>query len=163
MEILRYILIVVEVFCCICLIGLVLIQKSKSEGLGMAFGSGMGENLFGSRAGNVLTKMTIVFGVVFMVNTVILAMVYSGVQERSLMATQGGAAPVAQPVEATPGAVVETGAAQPGGVPTLPGADLGDTGTVPQDPAAVPVDAVPAPVEPAAPAPAAEEVPAATP
>ena len=54
------------------LVILILLQKSKSEGLGLAFGSGMGEALFGSRAGNILTKLTIIFAVVFLANTLLL-------------------------------------------------------------------------------------------
>ena len=42
---------------CFLLIGLILIQRSKNEGMGgLAMGAGMGEALFGSRAGNVLTR-----------------------------------------------------------------------------------------------------------
>jgi preprotein translocase subunit SecG len=135
MEALRYILIVVEVICSLCLIGLVLIQKSKSEGLGMAFGSGMGENLFGSRAGNVLTKMTVIFGVVFMVNTVVLTVVYAGARERSLMSVVPVESIPATEVADTPAQVPVEGSvpppAAPVGVPTLPGADLGDAEVAP--------------------------------
>ena len=60
-------------------------QKTKSEGLGLAFGAGVGETLFGSRAGNVLTRITVVLGIVFLANTLVLAIIYSGVSERSLM------------------------------------------------------------------------------
>lgn len=70
-------LIVVEVICCLMLIGLVLLQKSKSEGLGMAFGAGAGESLFGARAGNVLSKATVVLGIVFLVNTLALGMLFA--------------------------------------------------------------------------------------
>jgi protein translocase SecG subunit len=123
MEILRYILLFIEVACSLFLIGLVLIQKSKSEGLGMAFGAGMGENLFGSRAGNVLTKMTVVFAVIFMANTLVLTLVYAGSQERSLMAGQASAPPAGLP-QAQPGPV----APNAGVAPTLPQAPAAQPG-----------------------------------
>mgnify|MGYP001815631394 FL=1 len=67
MLVLKALLLVVLVLCSLLLIGLVLLQKSKSEGLGLAFGAGAGESLFGARAGNVLSKATVVIGCVFMV------------------------------------------------------------------------------------------------
>ena len=142
MDILRYLLLVVEVVCSMALIGLILIQKSKSEGLGLAFGSGMGETLFGSRAGNILTKLTVIFAVVFLVNTLALSQIYSGRRGRSLMGRAGGAqAPMAA---ATRPAQAPQGAAQPvpppaAGAPTLPGADF-YTEEAPAAPAAVPVE-----------------------
>ena len=57
--------IIIEILCCLLLIGIILLQKSKSEGLGLAFGAGAGESLFGARAGNVLSKATVVLGIVF--------------------------------------------------------------------------------------------------
>lgn len=83
----RTILLSIEVIVCLLLIGIILIQQSKgSGGLGTAFGGGMGESLFGSRAGNVLTRATIVLAVVFMVNTLLLALVMAGGRvDRTLM------------------------------------------------------------------------------
>ncbi len=78
MIVLRSFLLLVEVLCSVMLIGLILLQRSKSEGLGAAFGGGMGESLFGSRAGNVLTKMTVILGSVFLVNTLALGILYAG-------------------------------------------------------------------------------------
>lgn len=71
----KVILIVIEVMTSILLIGVILLQKSKDEGLGLAFGAGVGETLFGSRAGNVLTKITIGLAVVFLVNTLLIGVV----------------------------------------------------------------------------------------
>ncbi len=77
MAFLRSFLLIVEVLCSVLLIALILMQRSKSEGLGTAFGGGMGESLFGSRAGNVLSKMTVILGIVFLVNTLILGILYT--------------------------------------------------------------------------------------
>lgn len=111
MEILRFILIVVEVLCCLLLIGVILLQQSKSQGMGLAFGGGMGESLFGSRAGNVLTKITVILALVFLANTTILGIMYtSGGEERSLVES----APAPAPVQAAPsGPVTPAPQAQP--------------------------------------------------
>ncbi|MDD4735979.1 MAG: preprotein translocase subunit SecG [Kiritimatiellae bacterium] len=95
MIIVKYLLISIEAIVSLLLIGIILLQKSKSEGLGMAFGSGMGETLFGSRAGNVLTKGTVILTVVFIVTTIALGIVFSGdTQSKSLLG-----APEAVPVQ----------------------------------------------------------------
>ena len=74
---LKTLFIVIEVLSCLLLIGLILLQKSKSEGLGLAFGAGAGESLFGARAGNVLSKATVVLGIVFLANTILLGMLFA--------------------------------------------------------------------------------------
>ena len=74
---LKALFIVVEVLCCLMLIGLILLQKSKSEGLGMAFGASAGESLFGARAGNVLSKATVILGIVFMASTLVLGALFA--------------------------------------------------------------------------------------
>lgn len=55
------------------LIGLILIQPSKSGGMGAAFG-GVGESAFGGKAGSHLTKTTVVMTAVFFVFALLLAM-----------------------------------------------------------------------------------------
>jgi len=77
MGFLKIVLIIVEVFSCLLIVGLVLIQRSKSEGMGLAFGSGAGESLFGARAGNVLSRATTVLAIVFLVTTLLLGIVFS--------------------------------------------------------------------------------------
>jgi protein translocase SecG subunit len=54
------------------LIGLVLIQPAKSGGMGAAFG-GIGESVFGAKAGSHLTKATVVMTTLFFVLTLTLA------------------------------------------------------------------------------------------
>lgn len=77
MNILRSLLIVIEVFCSVLLIGLILLQKSKGGGLGVAFGGGGEGSMFGSRTGNVLTKATIVLGLIFLLNTLVLGILFT--------------------------------------------------------------------------------------
>ena len=52
--VLTALLVVVEIVSAVLLIGVILIQKTKSQGMGLAFGSGMGESLFGAQIGNVI-------------------------------------------------------------------------------------------------------------
>ncbi|MCX7590510.1 MAG: preprotein translocase subunit SecG [Kiritimatiellae bacterium] len=82
---LYYLLTFVEVLCSFLLLGVILIQRSKSSGLGgLAVGAGMGETLFGPRAGNILTRATVVLAVIFLVNTTILALLGSRRQSTSV-------------------------------------------------------------------------------
>jgi preprotein translocase subunit SecG len=67
---------IVEVFVCLLLIGVILLQRTK--GSGATIGGGMGESLFGAQMGNVLTKSTVVLGVIFLVNTLILSLLTRG-------------------------------------------------------------------------------------
>jgi preprotein translocase subunit SecG len=133
MGILRILLIVVEVATSLLLIGVILLQKTKSEGLGLAFGSGMGETLFGSRAGNVLTKITVTLALVFLANTTILGVIFTNAHETSIMdqrlSTMPVAAPVAQPSAPAPMTAPQTAptlmtAETPVEAPVAPAADV---------------------------------------
>lgn len=95
MVFLKALFIVIEVLCCILLIGLVLLQRSKNEGLGLAFGAGAGESLFGARAGNVLSKATVVLGIVFMASTLILGVLFA--QKDKTLMDEVGRGSTAQP------------------------------------------------------------------
>lgn len=121
MGILRILLIVVEVATSLLLIGVILLQKTKSEGLGLAFGSGMGETLFGSRAGNVLTKITVTLALVFLVNTSILGVLFTNAHETSIMDQRVPAMPMAAPA-GQPSAPAP--AAAPQTAPTLMPAEM---------------------------------------
>ena len=95
---LRYILVFIEAVCSLLLIGVILVQRTKSQGLGMALGGQMGEALFGARMGNVLTRVTVILGIVFLVNTTLLA--YIGASSRRLSVTDdvaGAPIPAAMP------------------------------------------------------------------
>ena len=94
----KAILILIEIVCSILLIVIILLQRSKSEGLGLAFGSQMGESLFGARAGNVLVKATIWLGIIFLVNTTVLAKIYSQDSSQSLISKSSAPAPMARQV-----------------------------------------------------------------
>lgn len=111
MSILISLLLIVEVLSAFLLVVVILAQKSKDQGLGMAFGSGMGESLFGSRAGNVLTRMTVTLATVFMLTTIVLGVLFAkgkGTHTGSVMDKAGSlpapvapAAPMAAPAPAS--------------------------------------------------------------
>lgn len=132
MLIFKILLIAVETICSFLIIGVILLQKSKGEGLGMAFGAEMGESIFGARASNVLVKITIWLGTIFILNTVILAMIYTNASPHSIL---GGRprAPVEQSAPASPGPSLPAMPTMPAPVSPLP---QSPQETTPQTPAA---------------------------
>ncbi|MBU4154490.1 MAG: preprotein translocase subunit SecG [Proteobacteria bacterium] len=99
MTVLRYLLLIVEVVVAILLVATVLLQRSKDQGLGLAFGSGMGESLFGAQAVNVLVKITITLAAIFFLNTILLARMFTAPQAgKSVMAGERGSLPAQRPV-----------------------------------------------------------------
>jgi len=74
--ILIIILLTIHVIVCILLMLIVLMQRPRSEGLGTAFGSAVTESLFGSSAGNILTKITTWLAIIFFATTISLAYFY---------------------------------------------------------------------------------------
>jgi preprotein translocase subunit SecG len=155
-----YLLTFVELLCSFLLIGAILIQKTKQQGAGLAFGASMGETLFGSQAGNFLTRATVVLAVVFLVNTTLLSMLgarrHSGSVTDSVLDKKEAVAP-AKPIRPP---------AAPEPLPTP------DFGTPPEAPAVAPAAQTPAgqpapeisvPVAPAAPAPPAVPAPVTAP
>ncbi|MBR2373956.1 MAG: preprotein translocase subunit SecG [Lentisphaeria bacterium] len=63
---------VLVVLASILLIGLILIQPAKSGGMGAAFG-GIGESVFGGKAGSHLTKATVYLTAIFFIIALALA------------------------------------------------------------------------------------------
>ena len=149
MVFLKFLLSFVEALCALLLLGVILLQKPKSHGMGMAFGAGVGETLFGSQVGNVLTRTTVILAVVFLVNTTLLALVGNprggGGSVTDTIPGHGGAAPSPVPSE-MPVNVPE----QPQAQPMAPAGQPGEG-----DQTAVPAPAPAAGTQPeAAPAPA---------
>jgi len=68
-------LMILHIFVCLFLIAVVLLQSGKGAEIGAAFG-GSSQTLFGSRgAASFLSKMTTVAAVVFMITSLVLAIV----------------------------------------------------------------------------------------
>ena len=162
MAILTSLLLIVEVLSAFLLIVVILAQKSKDQGLGMAVGSGMGESLFGSRAGNVLTRMTITLAAVFMLTTIVLGILFAkgkgGASSGSVMDGAGAeaplapmaapAAPLSAPVADLPALPEDAPAAAPSAPMALQMGDEGQLAPV-EAPAAEPAaeESAPAPQE----------------
>ncbi len=111
MQIITVLLYALSVIVSLLLIGLILIQPSKSGGMGAAFG-GVGESVFGGQAGGHLTKATVIMTSVFFVLTLVLASLIghgakltgqdSGVSAELLAGeTPAAVAPATAPAEAT--------------------------------------------------------------
>ena len=158
MSILIPLLYVIEVIVCLLLAGVVMLQKPKEGGLGGLAG-GMGEAVFGADAGNVLIKVTIWLGAIFLVNTLVLARLTSTVHSGSVMANEKTPAPVQQKatmpqVPAAPAPAAAKPAA-PAPAAAKPAAPAAAKPAAPAPAAAKPAAPAPAAAKPAAPAPAA--------
>jgi preprotein translocase subunit SecG len=85
-------LLLVHIVVCLFLIAIVLLQSGKGAELGATFGGGSSHTLFGGRgAATFLSKMTTVAAVVFMITSLVLAVVTAkggSVMKRSTV-TQG--------------------------------------------------------------------------
>lgn len=73
MSILFYLSIIVFLFLSVILCFSVLIQESKSLGLGASFGGESGDSLFGTSTADVLKKFTSWVGICFLVGCILLS------------------------------------------------------------------------------------------
>ena len=117
MSILIGCLYVVEVLVCLLLALVVMLQKPKEGGLGGVIGGGMAEAAFGADAGNVLIKVTVWLGAIFLVNTLVLARLTSTVHAKTLMSDVESPAPMQQQLPDLPAANVPAPAPAPAAAP----------------------------------------------
>jgi preprotein translocase subunit SecG len=75
-ELIEIVFIVIFVGCALLLMGLVLLQDEQGEGLGGIFGGGS-STPFGSRSGNVLTRLTSILGAIFLLTSLGLSWIKS--------------------------------------------------------------------------------------
>jgi len=84
----------VHVIACLLLIIVILLQAGRGQGLASAsFGSGNVQSLFGTRAGDFLTKATTVAAVLFLLTCISLDILESQ-KSRSLLRASQGASPI---------------------------------------------------------------------
>ena len=173
MSILIGFLYVIEVVACLLLALVVMLQKPKEGGLGGAIAGGMGEAVFGADASNVLIKVTIWIGAIFLANTLLLARLTSKVSN-SVTDSISEAPAQQQPAlpqggDIAPAPVVPAAPAAPAKPDAAPAKPAVPAPAAPAKPAAAPAPAAPAkpvapapaaPAKPAAPAPAAPAAPA---
>lgn len=144
MSILIGCLYVIEVLVCLLLALVVMLQKPKDGGLGGVIGGGMAEAAFGADAGNVLIKVTVWLGAIFLVNTLVLARLTSTVHAKTLMSDVEAPAPMQQQLPDLPAANVPAPAPAPApAAPVVPKA-------APAAPKAPAAPAVPVPAAPKA-------------
>ncbi len=75
MNIIIVLLTTLDVMIALLLIGLILVQQSKTSGLGTTFGGGGSDSLFGAHANTHLVKLTVVFASCFLIITLSLAII----------------------------------------------------------------------------------------
>jgi preprotein translocase subunit SecG len=117
---------------------IIMMQRSKQEGLGAAFGGGVTESVFGAQTSQVLVKATVWATIFFFMLSISLARLYShraAMIEKGSVVQQDLAKPVASPIT----------------IPrVMPGAPTNSVGQ-PVVPTATPMTS-PAPIAPAKPA-----------
>lgn len=74
MTVIYYLFIFLFLFLCVLLCGVILVQESKSSGLGASFGGDTGESLFGTSTPEVLKKFTSWLVVIFLLSCVLLSL-----------------------------------------------------------------------------------------
>lgn len=145
MTIVKFILTFIEVLTSILLVTVILMQKTKQQGAGgLAFGAGVGEQLFGVQAGNVLTRITTVLTIIFLTNTCVLAIV--GAKTHSKSVTSQFSPPAAQTVPQTPVSAPQRPVEETVPIPSSGGdAPLDISGAIPGGtaPVAVPANVIP--------------------
>ena len=88
-----FFLVILLVLASVALIGVVLIQSGKGDGLSGAFGMGEGQAVFGSRAGDVLTKATSWFAIAFMLLSLAVTYVSKHASDSMLPGTRSNYTP----------------------------------------------------------------------
>ncbi len=107
------VLLVLFVAVCVLMCLVVLMQRSKQEGLGAAFGSGFTDSVWGAQTSQVLVKATVWFAALFFILSISLARLYShraSVEKQVSPLQQELLQPVApvKPTATTPTAVPTT-------------------------------------------------------
>ena len=74
MTFLYYLFIFLFIFVCFLLSFVILIQESKSLGLGASFGGDSSDSLFGTSTADVLKKFTAYLAVIFMIACIVLSL-----------------------------------------------------------------------------------------
>jgi preprotein translocase subunit SecG len=102
----------VLVLVCLLMLLVILMQRSKQEGIGAAFGAGMTESVFGADTGNVLSKTTVWCAVLFFGITLALSAIaankYRAGTSSLSQAAQEAAKAMASPAAATTNAPAAT-------------------------------------------------------
>ncbi len=96
------ILFVIEVIVALLMVAVVMLQppKDASGGMSAAIGGGFGEEVFGGRTGNVLSRTTVVLGIILILNSLAIAYAMRGGVQASSLADREVAPVAPAPVDA---------------------------------------------------------------
>lgn len=117
------ILLVIELFVTLALIGIVLIQRSEGGGLGIGGSQGMGSFMSGRGTANLLTRTTAILAAIFMALALVLALLGRGGGGGSILEGVTSAPPpahAAAPAPAKPAAPPASAPAKPAVPPAAP-------------------------------------------
>ncbi|MBR6802660.1 MAG: preprotein translocase subunit SecG [Kiritimatiellae bacterium] len=95
----------VEIAVALLMVAVVMLQppKDQSGGMGSAFGGKFGEDVFGGHTGNVLSRTTVVLGIILILNSLAIAFcMRGGVHEQSLADRQTQELPAAPAIPEVP-------------------------------------------------------------
>ncbi|MBO7181811.1 MAG: preprotein translocase subunit SecG [Kiritimatiellae bacterium] len=94
-------LFVIEVLVALLMVAVVMLQppKDQSGGMGSAFGGGFGEEVFGGRTGNVLSRTTVVLGIILILNSLAIAYCMRGGLQSASLADRQVEAPAEVPAQ----------------------------------------------------------------
>jgi preprotein translocase subunit SecG len=123
------VLLVIYVIDCAFMGLVIMMQRSKQEGLGAAFGGGITESIWGAQTSSVLVKATVWAAIIFFSISILLARLYShrafmsaeeksGVQMYLDQGASTNAAPAVSPATNAPAASVTTPASSATNVPS---------------------------------------------
>ena len=98
-----YLVLTLHIICCLFLIAVVLLQQGKGQDLASAFGGAGTQTAFGPRAGEPLSRATTILAALFMVTSLMLAIL----------------APSSSILQLLPGAPAPTTSAAPAVLPTV--------------------------------------------
>jgi preprotein translocase subunit SecG len=89
-------LLTIEVVVAVLMVAVVMLQppKDQSGGMGSAFGGGF-EETFGGRTGNVLSRATVVLGIILILNSLTIAFCMRGGLQAASLADREAPAPAA--------------------------------------------------------------------
>ena len=110
------VLLVIYILDCAFMGLVIMMQRSKQEGLGAAFGGGFTESIWGAQTSNVLVKATVWAAIIFFILSIVLARLYT-----STAATYNQTSPVLQELT-QPAAALPTPTNTAPAVPAMPGA-----------------------------------------
>lgn len=122
------ILLVIELFVTLALIGIVLIQRSEGGGLGIGGSQGMGSFMSGRGTANLLTRTTAILAAIFMALALVLALLGRAGGGGSILEAPTSAPPPAHgaaSVPAKPAAPAPAAPAAPRAPPAAPPAAPG--------------------------------------